>query len=106
MGKITLQQAAQWCGGQIDPKYKDVAFLGATNDTRKLQPGQLFIALQGARDGHEFIPAALEKGAAAVLCTHCDGDYPIHHLLNEKTFMERSEFRFCPIPLGGIKKRG
>ena len=76
MGKITLQQAAQWCGGQIDPKYKDVAFLGATNDTRKLQPGQLFIALQGARDGHEFIPAALEKGAAAVLCTHCDGDYP------------------------------
>ena len=26
MGKITLQQAAQWCGGQIDPKYKDVAF--------------------------------------------------------------------------------
>ena len=76
MGKITLQQAAYWCGGHIDPKYKDVAFLGATNDTRKLQPGQLFIALQGARDGHEFIPAALEKGAAAVLCTHCDGEYP------------------------------
>ena len=76
MGRITLQQAAQWCGGRIDPKYKDVEFLGASNDTRKLMPGQLFIALQGARDGHEFIPTALEKGAAAVLCTHCDGDYP------------------------------
>ena len=76
MGKITLSQAAQWCGGRIDPKYKDVAFLGANNDTRKLTPGQLFVALQGARDGHDFIPAALEKGAAAVLCTHCDGDYP------------------------------
>lgn len=76
MGRITLQQAAQWCGGQIDPKYKDVAFYGANNDTRKLSPGQLFIALQGARDGHEFIPTALEKGAAAVLCSHCDGDYP------------------------------
>ena len=76
MGRITLQQAAQWCGGWIDPKYKDVAFLGANNDTRKLEEGQLFIALKGQRDGHDFIPAALEKGAAAVLCTHCDGDYP------------------------------
>ena len=76
MGVITLQQAAQWCGGRIDPKYKDVTFLGASNDTRNIQQGQLFIALKGARDGHEFIPSALEKGAAAVLCTHCDGDYP------------------------------
>ena len=76
MGRITLEQAALWCGGQIDPKYKDVAFLGANNDTRKLEPGQLFVALQGVRDGHDFIPAALEKGAAAVLCTHCEGDYP------------------------------
>ena len=76
MGAITLQQAAEWCGGQIDPKYKDIRFLGANNDTRKLMPGELFVALQGERDGHDFIPAALEKGAAAVLCTHCDGDYP------------------------------
>ncbi len=76
MGRITLQQAAEWCGGKIDPKYKDVAFWGANNDTRKLQEGQLFVALQGVRDGHDFIPAALEKGAAAVLCTHADGDYP------------------------------
>ena len=76
MGTISLQQAAQWCGGKVDPKYQDVTFLGAGNDTRTLKEGQLFVALQGARDGHDFIPAALEKGAAAILCTHCDGDYP------------------------------
>ena len=76
MGRITLQQAANWCGGSIDPKYKDVTFLGANNDTRKLERDQLFIALKGERDGHDFVGAALEKGAAAVLCTHCDGDYP------------------------------
>ena len=76
MGRITLEQAAQWCGGRIDPKYKDVAFFGANNDTRKLEQGQLFIALQGARDGHEFIGAAMEKGAAAVLCQHCEEDIP------------------------------
>ena len=76
MGAITLQQAAQWCGGKISPKYKDITFFGANNDTRKLETGELFVALKGERDGHDFIPAALEKGAAAVLCTHCDGDYP------------------------------
>ena len=76
MGRITLAQAALWCGGQVDPKYGEVTFLGANNDTRKLQSGQLFLALQGARDGHEFIDAAMEKGAAAVLCTHCERDIP------------------------------
>ena len=76
MGRITLQQAADWCGGKIDPKYKDVTFLGASNDSRVLEAGQLFVALKDIRDGHEFIPAAMEKGAAAVLCNHCQGDYP------------------------------
>lgn len=76
MAKLTLQQAAAWCGGTIDPKYAEVTFLGANNDSRSVQPGQLFVALQGARDGHDFIPMALEKGAAAVLCSHCDGDFP------------------------------
>ena len=76
MGKITLKQAAEWCGGKIDPKYADVEFLGANNDTRIMKEGQLFLALKGARDGHDFIPMAFEKGAAAVLCEHCDGDYP------------------------------
>ena len=76
MGKLTLKQAALWCGGQVDPKYEDVEFFGANNDTRLIQPGQLFIVLQGARDGHDFIPMAMEKGAAAVLCSRRVGDYP------------------------------
>ena len=76
MGKITLAQAAAWCGGRVDPKYADIVFLGANNDSRKIQPGQLFLALQGVRDGHDFIPMAMEKGAVAVLCTHCDADIP------------------------------
>ena len=76
MGTITLEQAAGWCGGRIDPKYAQVTFVGANNDTRKLQPGQLFVALQGQRDGNDFVPAALEAGAAAVLCSREMGDIP------------------------------
>lgn len=76
MGKITLEQAAAWCGGQIDPKYKDIEFLGAANDTRSMKGGELFVALKGTRDGHDFIRSAFEHHAAAVLCERCDGDYP------------------------------
>lgn len=76
MAKITLRDAAQWCGGTVEEKYADVVFDGAGNDTRSLQMGQLFIALQGVRDGHDYIPAAIAKGAAAVLCSRKVGDYP------------------------------
>ena len=76
MGRLTLKQAAAFCGGWVDPKYEDITFLGANNDTRLIQPGQLFIVLQGARDGHDFIPQAMEKGAAAALCSRKVGDYP------------------------------
>lgn len=76
MSRITLEQAARWCGGTVAPQYAQVEFLGATNDSRQVQPGQLFVALQGARDGHAYIPDALSAGAAAVLCSRCDGDYP------------------------------
>ncbi len=84
MGKITLRQAAAWCGGTVEEKYADVEFLGATNDTRKLQPGQLFVALQGVRDGHEFIHNAMSNGAAAVLCTRMVGDYPAIYVSNTR----------------------
>ena len=84
MAKITLKQAAAWCGGTVEPKYEDVEFFGANNDTRKLRPGELFIVLQGARDGHDFIPMAIEKGAAAVLCSRKVGDYPAIYVENPR----------------------
>ncbi|MBE6997852.1 MAG: UDP-N-acetylmuramoyl-L-alanyl-D-glutamate--2,6-diaminopimelate ligase [Ruminococcaceae bacterium] len=42
---------------------------GVSYDSRSTCPGDLFIAIVGTvSDGHRFIPAAVEKGAAAVLC--------------------------------------
>ena len=76
MGRITLRQAAAWCGGYVEEKYADITFLGANMDSRIIEPGQLFIALVGERDGHDYIPMAMEKGAAAVLCSRKCGDYP------------------------------
>ena len=76
MAKLTLKQAAQMCGGYVEEQYENVEFFGANNDTRIIKPGQLFIVLQGARDGHDFIPMAMEKGTGAVLCSRKVGDYP------------------------------
>ena len=66
-GNISLKQAARWCVGTVAPAFAEVSFCGANFDSRKLRPGELFVAVTGARNGHAFIPDALEKGAAAVL---------------------------------------
>ena len=68
-GEITLGQAAQWCGGTVAAAFAERTFHGANFDTRRLKPGELFAALSGARDGHDFVRNALEKGAAAVLAS-------------------------------------
>lgn len=42
---------------------------GVSYDSRKSVAGDLFVAMTGyAADGHDFIPAAAEKGAVCVLC--------------------------------------
>ena len=43
---------------------------GLSIDTRSLEEGQLFIPLKDIRNGHDFIPLAYEKGAAAVISEH------------------------------------
>jgi UDP-N-acetylmuramoyl-L-alanyl-D-glutamate--2,6-diaminopimelate ligase len=45
-----------------------VAITGLTSDSREVRPGYLFAALPGNKqDGRDFIPAALAKGAVAIL---------------------------------------
>lgn len=77
MPNLTLREAAAVCGGRIDPNYENITFFGASADSRSILPGQLFVALTGARDGHDFAPAAMERGAAAVLGQHPVGELPV-----------------------------
>ena len=47
----------------------ELEITGIACDSRQVQPGQVFVAVTGyAADGHKFIPMAMEKGAAAVIC--------------------------------------
>lgn len=40
---------------------------GVSIDSRTIEPGDLFVALGGVRDGHEFVKTALDGGAAGSL---------------------------------------
>ena len=54
---------------------QDAELTGAEADSRRIRPGMLFCAIRGAvADGARFIPAALQAGAAAILC---EGDAPV-----------------------------
>ena len=51
------------------------AFTSITADSRKVTPGGLFVAVKGfAGDGHDYIRAAIEKGAKGVICEHIPAD--------------------------------
>lgn len=45
----------------------DCAISGFSIDTRSLKPGDVFVALKDQRDGHEFVTAAFQAGAAAAI---------------------------------------
>ena len=67
MNLWTAEEAAKATGGKTSG---DWIASGVSIDTRTLEPGDLFVALAAARDGHEFVAQALEKGAAAALVDH------------------------------------
>ncbi|MFO1138212.1 MAG: UDP-N-acetylmuramoyl-tripeptide--D-alanyl-D-alanine ligase [Paracoccus sp. (in: a-proteobacteria)] len=60
----TSHDAAAATGGRAT---RDFSVAGVSIDTRTIRPGDLFVALQAARDGHDFVAQALEKGAGAAL---------------------------------------
>ena len=48
---------------------QDIEITGVDIDSRQVGSGHLFMAMRGTQtDGHAYIPAAIEKGAIAILC--------------------------------------
>lgn len=70
MKQMSLQNIAAACHGTF---HGDAALLskeitGVAIDSRKVEPGFLFVPIKGARvDGHTFIPQVMEKGALVTL---------------------------------------
>ncbi len=67
MALWTSSDAARATGGTSTADWQAN---GVSIDTRTLERGDLFVALQADRDGHDFVKQALDNGAAAALVTH------------------------------------
>jgi UDP-N-acetylmuramoyl-tripeptide--D-alanyl-D-alanine ligase len=61
----TAQEIALATGGRIEGGVFDAS--GLTYNSREIGPGDLFLALKGARDGHDFAASAFAAGAAGAL---------------------------------------
>ncbi len=80
----TAYEAAAATGGALcargsDPKdwtAEEWSAEGVSIDTRSIRPGEIFVALRDARDGHEFLKNAFEAGAAAALVARAPEDAP------------------------------
>ena len=66
---MTLQHIADVLRGTLHGA--DVLVTSVDTDSRRVQPGQLFVALPGEKfDGHDFLPQVAAQGAAAALVSH------------------------------------
>ncbi|HOF50945.1 MAG TPA: UDP-N-acetylmuramoyl-tripeptide--D-alanyl-D-alanine ligase [Rhodoferax sp.] len=66
---MTLHQATQWMPGARLVGENKVVVLRVHTDTRTVEPGDLFVALQGERyDANEFLQEAQQRGAVGVVC--------------------------------------
>ena len=91
MLELTIGEAAIACGGLLCAN-RDVLFkrIGSiTIDSRKVLPDSLFIALHGEHiDGHRFIPAAMNSGAACVM-SEVSVSYPHIRVRNTRIAMQK-----------------
>ncbi len=67
----SLNQLLPWLEGSrlLDDRGGAVSFKRVHSDSRSVEPGDLFVALQGPRfDANQFFAQARQRGAVAVLC--------------------------------------
>ena len=64
LGDLLAGVALEECHADLEMEISGVSY-----DSRRTVAGDLFVAMTGyAADGHDFIPAAAQKGAVCVLC--------------------------------------
>jgi UDP-N-acetylmuramoyl-tripeptide--D-alanyl-D-alanine ligase len=73
---MTLWTATEAAAATNGRAIGDWTVNGVSIDTRTIEADDLFVALKAARDGHEFVAQALEKGAGAALVSHIPNGLP------------------------------
>jgi len=66
--RLPLGRIAEFLGTKIDGSPPNTVASGYSIDSRTIRPDEVFFAVKGEKmDGHDFVAAALEKGAAAAV---------------------------------------
>ncbi len=61
-------QLVEATGGQLLRGHLASSVAGISIDSRRLEPGEVFVAIQGTRfDGHDFLQEAVHRGASCVI---------------------------------------
>src|SRR5438132_10954347 len=65
---LTADEIARAVGGRLLQRGRSAEITGVATDSRRVRPGELFVAIPGDRvDGHSFVGQAFQRGAAAAL---------------------------------------
>ena len=68
MKPINATQLAEIISGELIAGEGALSFNGVSIDSRTVQPGQVFFAISGENfDGHDYVAAAIEKGAVCIV---------------------------------------
>ena len=94
MTDLSLSYLRTHCGPSELPYSVNpaVRFTSITNDSRTVEPGALFVAIESDRDGHNFIADAYRKGARGVLARR---QIPLDDWL---PFDHREQFAYIVVP--------
>src|SRR4051812_45550399 len=74
--ELTRAWVADVTGGRLVGPAGDAPGPGIAFDSRALVPGEVFVALRGERDGHEFVADAFAHGATFAIVERPVGGVP------------------------------
>jgi UDP-N-acetylmuramoyl-tripeptide--D-alanyl-D-alanine ligase len=97
--KLELRQIAHWCSAEFEGAGADgLAATGYSIDSRTIRAGELFFAVKGERlDGHDFVAAALARGAVAAVVSR-------ERLADARTMAGANPLLIVPDPLKALQQ--
>ena len=100
---LTLHEVAHLVHAKNDiSQFEDVALVKPEFDSRLIGPGDLFVPLKGARDGHDFIETAFDNGAVATFSEKVIEGHP--YIKHKETTITKLVYliRYCICQKGWI----
>ncbi|NLB42161.1 MAG: UDP-N-acetylmuramoyl-tripeptide--D-alanyl-D-alanine ligase [Clostridiales bacterium] len=107
MKPLSIKEVIDAIDGQATSTGTATVITGVSTDSRTIQPGDLFVPLEGENfDGHDYIMQAVEKGAVAVLTHNLNKTLPqgVHTIVTRNTLKALQELaawylKSLPIPI-------